>query len=195
VKLLRAVQESEVEPLGSDRPVKVDVRIVAATNVDLARAVKEGRFREDLFFRLAVFPVRLPPLRERLDDLEDLANALLVEQARRTGRSGLALAPAALAKLRAHRWPGNIRELANALERAAILAEGGAIDAGHLWIEEPARPAAASGGAAVRPLVELEKEAIVAALAHTAGNRRKAAELLGIGERTLYDKLRKYELE
>ena len=123
-KLLRVLQEGTLEPVGSDRTVRVDVRILAATHVDLARAIAERRFREDLYYRLHVFPLRLPPLRERLADLELLCAAMLAEQGQRIGRGALRISDAGLARLREHPWPGNLRELANALERAAIVTPG-----------------------------------------------------------------------
>jgi two-component system, NtrC family, response regulator AtoC len=209
-KLLRVLQEKRFERVGGSQAIESDVRWIAATNRDLRAMMADGRFRDDLYHRLAVFPIRLPPLRERPADLAPLARALLVEVGRELGKPGLTLTPAAERTLAAWSWPGNVRELGNALERAAILADGKTIDAGHIRLE-PSGPAAAApgggpaaaaggpamaaaGGGEVRPLVELEREAIVRALAAVDGNRRKAAELLGIGERTLYDKLKRYDL-
>ena len=123
-KLLRALQEREIDPLGAERPRKVDVRVVAATNGDLRRAVDEGRFREDLYYRLSVFPVHLPPLRERPDDIEALSRLFLERIAKEHRRAVPELAPATLERLRAYGWPGNVRELQNVLERAAILSPG-----------------------------------------------------------------------
>ena len=123
-KLLRVLQEGVVEPVGSDKSVKVDVRILAATHVDLERAIASGRLREDLYYRLAVFPLRLPPLRQRPEDLPLLCAAMLAEQSQRTGRSGMRVNEAGLERLRAHTWPGNLRELSNALERATIVTPG-----------------------------------------------------------------------
>src|SRR5512134_3767439 len=122
-KLLRALQEQEIEPLGSNKVIKVDVRVIAATSRDLKALVAEGRFREDLYYRLSVLPVRLPPLRDRLSDLEALAESLLESIAARTGLPQRELDPSALALLGAQRWPGNIRELRNALEQAAMLTD------------------------------------------------------------------------
>jgi two-component system, NtrC family, response regulator AtoC len=205
-KLLRVLQEKRFERVGGTRTLEVDVRWIAATNRDLRAMVDAGTFRDDLYHRLAVFPIRLPPLRDRKHDLLPIAKSLLVRVAADLKRSVPSLTKAAQERLLTASWRGNVRELANALERAAILADGDAIDAAHLWLDEPtgggppggASTRASRGGSgpdSIRPLAELEREAIEHALAVTDGNRRKAAELLGIGERTLYDKLKKYDAE
>ena len=193
-KLLRVLQEKRFERVGGSRTLDVDVRWIAATNRDLRAMVDEGRFREDLYHRLAVFPIKLPPLRERRADLLPIARTLLLRIAADLKQPVAKLTPAAEQRIQAASWRGNVRELANALERAAILADGPVIDAPHLLIDEPKASAAGGSvlGGRVLPLVELEKEAILHALEVVHGNRRKAAELLGIGERTLYDKLKKY---
>ncbi len=209
-KLLRVLQERRFERVGGSRTLEVDVRWIAATNRDLRAMIDEGRFREDLYHRLAVFPIRLPPLRERRADLLPIARALLARIGKDLKRPTPRLTAAAEQRLLAASWRGNVRELANALERAAILADGadgGAIDASHLWLDDAADAAAtptptgptaaisATAAVEVRPLVELEREAILRVLAVVEGNRRRAAELLGIGERTLYDKIKKYGIE
>ena len=191
-KLLRVLQERRFERVGGSRTLEVDVRWVAATNRDLRAMIDAGTFREDLYHRLAVFPIKLPPLRERKADLIPIAKNLLHRVAGDLGRSVPHLTPAAEQRLLASPWRGNVRELANALERAAILADGNVIDASHIWLDEPTVSARPTG---IRPLADLEHDAILAALEHVGGNRRKAAELLGIGERTLYDKLKKYGVE
>ncbi len=142
-KLLRVLQEGTLEPVGSDRTLKVDVRILAATHVDLERAIAERRFREDLYYRLHVFPLRLPPLRERLADLPQLCAAMLAEQSQRTGRAGMRVTDAGINRLRQHSWPGNLRELANALERATIITP--ARELGPESFEFAVRPASPSG--------------------------------------------------
>jgi two-component system response regulator FlrC len=191
-KLLRVLQERRFERVGGSRTLEVDVRWIAATNRDLRAMIDAGQFREDLYHRLAVFPIKLPALRDRRTDLIPIAKALLVRIAADLKRTVPRLAPAAEQRLLAATWRGNVRELANALERAAILADGDTIDAAHLWLDESAPPATASSGA-LRTLAELERDAIQRALEATGGNRKKAAELLGIGERTLYDKLKKLD--
>jgi two-component system response regulator FlrC len=192
-KLLRVLQEKRFERVGGSRTLEADIRWIAATNRDLRAMIDSGGFREDLYHRLAVFPIQLPPLRARKQDILPLAKTLLGRIAADLKCAPPKLTGAAEDRIVNATWRGNVRELANALERAAILAEGGAIDASHLWIEEPVAGSSAPG--AIKPLVELEKDAILAALAQTSGNRRKAAELLGIGERTLYDKLKKYGVD
>jgi two-component system response regulator FlrC len=193
-KLLRVLQERRFERVGGTRTLEVDVRWVAATNRDLRVMIDEGRFREDLYHRLAVFPIKLPPLRERKTDLLPLAKSLLDRIARDLKRPLPKLSATAEKRLLNAQWRGNVRELANVLERAAILAEGDTIDAPHIWIEDSDKPIA-PGVNDVKPLVELEREAILHALEVVGGNRRRAAELLGIGERTLYDKLKKYGVD
>ncbi len=194
-KLLRVLQERRFERVGGTQTLEVDVRWVAATNRDLQAMIADGTFREDLYHRLAVFPIRLPPLRKRPGDLAPMARRLLERICRDLKRRPLALSPEAEAKLRAHGFAGNVRELANVLERAAILAEGDTIAGGDLWLEGGAVASGAAASEPVRPLAELERDAVSRALELTGGNRRRAAEMLGIGERTLYDKLKRYAIE
>jgi two-component system response regulator FlrC len=187
-KLLRVLQERRFERLGGARTVEVDVRWIAATNRDLEATVRDGRFREDLYHRLAVFPIHLPPLRERRGDLLPLAETLLASISAELGRAQLSLDDEARERILQGAWPGNVRELANALERAAILAEGGVVRGEDLRVSVTL-PAAGPGG---RTMEEIERDAIRRALDEVGGHRRRAAERLGIGERTLYDKLRRY---
>jgi two-component system response regulator AtoC len=190
-KLLRVLQDRRFERVGGTRTVEVDVRWIAATNRDLRQMMDDGRFREDLYHRLAVFPLRLPPLRERPADILPMSRSLLAKIAHELKRPPLTLSPGAEKRLIASRWPGNVRELANTLERAAILADGDVIREDHLWVD----PAAPRAQVEIKSLADLEREAIVRTLESVNGNRRRAAELLGIGERTLYDKLKRYGLE
>jgi transcriptional regulator with PAS, ATPase and Fis domain len=193
-KLLRALQEQEIEPLGSNRVIKVDVRVIAATSRDLKALVANASFREDLFYRLNVLPIRVPALRERITDLEALAETLLESIALRSGMPQRELTASALAALAAHDWPGNVRELRNVLEQAAMLTDNarlGAEDFASILPGESA--AAAKRNAGVRPLpqlvAELERRSIDSALAATQGNKVSAAKLLGISRATLYEKL------
>jgi len=195
-KLLRVLEERRFERLGGSVPVAVDVRWVAATNRDLRSMARDGTFREDLYHRLAVFPIRLPALRERRDDIVPLAESLI---ARLSASSRSAAPPrmddAAKARLRGEDWPGNVRELRNVLERAMILADGPVINAEHLWIEAGKAPADAAGGSSGESsLADLERHTIERTLVAVGGNRRLAASKLGIGLRTLYEKLKRYDL-
>ena len=203
-KLLRVLEERRFERVGGTQTVAVDVRWVAATNRDLAERVAGGQFREDLYHRLAVFPIRLPPLRERRADLLPLAGALLARVARELGRPELTLGDDATHAILAHPWTGNARELKNALERAAILAGGDGVvrasdmsffAAGPRAELPPGAPASNLAPVAEGTLEDLERDAIARALDEVGGNRRLAAERLGIALRTLYNKLKRYGLE
>jgi DNA-binding NtrC family response regulator len=190
-KLLRVLQEQEFHRLGGTRTLRTDVRIVAATNQDLPAAVAAGRFREDLFFRLHVIAIHLPPLRERDGDVGPLATHLLGEAARELGRAGLRFAPEALEKLRAHAWPGNVRELRNAVERAALMADGDTIGADDLALS----PGQASGARGLEladaTLAGLERAAVVAALRRAGFVQKDAAARLGVSRRKLNYMIRK----
>lgn len=200
-KLLHVLQESSFEPVGSDRTVKVDVRIVAATHVDLQRAIQDGRFREDLFYRLNVFPLTMPPLRERLDDLPLLCESLLSEQAKRSGRKRKHVTDDGIAKLREYRWPGNVRELANVLERASILSH--TRELGPTDLDVPARTATGTGSEVraattranvVSTLDDAQRRHIKDALRQTRGRiygETGAASLLGLKPSTLQSRMKK----
>ena len=208
-KILRAIQEREIDRLGGTAPVKVDVRILAATHRDLAQEVAKGRFREDLYFRLAVVRLRIPALRERPADILPLARHFAKRYARANGLPDRDLSPAAERALLAHAWPGNVRELENTLHRAVLLAEGPAIGPEAIDLLEPAAqaepavqslapaPLPAHGPAPVAALVgrrmeEVERDLILETLSHCLGNRTRAAEMLGISIRTLRNKLHEY---
>jgi two-component system response regulator FlrC len=189
-KLLRVIQERRFERVGGSATIEADVRWIAATNRDLRHEQRKGTFREDLFHRLAVFPIRMPPLRERREDIPALADALLARIARNLGRSALVLDEGARRAITAADWPGNVRELGNALERAAILADGSRIVEGDLALMTSDGPAE-TGGRGAPTMDEAENDAIERALQKFDGNRRQAADYLGIGLRTLYEKLKK----
>ncbi len=195
-KILRVLQEREITPVGGNRVQPVNVRIVVATHRDLPAAVKEGRFREDLWYRLQVVPLWLPPLRERLGDVLLLAEHFL---RRLGGDSPKRLSAAAARLLLAHPWPGNVRELRNAMERAAILSHGPVIEVEHIGLQATA--ALTPGldidleGPMAAAIAQLEREMIVRALAATAGNRAEAARRLGLSRQQLYRKLAELDLD
>ena len=202
-KLLRVIQERQYERVGGTATLSADVRLVTATNHDLEQAVVDGRFRDDLYYRLAVFRVHLPALRERTDDILMLADHFLSEFAGRMGRSETGLSAEARDLLVAHHWPGNIRELQNAIERALILADGRLISAADLGIAAPAPTVAVSlSGPAPLPsppavipsLAEVEKQSILEALRRAKGNKSRAATALGLGRTQLYTLLRRFGL-
>jgi transcriptional regulator with GAF, ATPase, and Fis domain len=189
-KFLRVLQEREFQRLGGTRLLKADVRIVAATNRDLRKAVDRGAFREDLYYRLHIFDIRLPPLRERASDIPLLADVFLQEIGRSFGRPPAGLTRDAREALLQHSWPGNVRELRNALERAIILAEGGLITAQHFSFRADESPSAAPA----TDLALVERETIARVMQETRGNKSKAAGRLGLSRTQLYVRLRKYNL-
>ena len=195
-KLLRVLQDGVVERLGGTQPEQVDVRIVAATNRDLAAEVRAGRFREDLFYRLDVVTVRLPPLRERREDVPLLAATFLRTLAERNRRTVTGFSDAALQALSTHDWPGNVRELQHAVERAVVLCRGETVELQDLpepvRTAAPGRPPPSSGMLSVpvgTPLEEIERMLIRETLRHTRGDKNLAAQLLGVAPRTIYRKL------
>lgn len=197
VKFLRAIQEKEVTPLGSTRPVRVDVRIIAATNRNLEDAVRNATFRTDLFYRLNVVPIDLPPLRERREDIPLLVERFTEDFSRVYGVEPKRVTPAAMERIIQYAWPGNIRELQNAIERAFALSSEPEITLKDLppavlRAEEPAP--AAEPVIEPLPLEEIEKRNIMAALQRTGGNKNEAARLLGIDRQRLYRKIEKYGL-
>jgi DNA-binding NtrC family response regulator len=198
-KLLRALQEGAVRRVGADREREVDVRIVAATNRDLEDQVRRGRFREDLYWRLNVIHVHVPPLRERPIDIPLLVEHFLTRASETAGRAGLDVAPETLAILTAYSWPGNVRELENAVERAVALARGSRLTPDDLpeRIRTTGEVAAAIARAQERGLTlrELEREYIIETLRRAGGNKSRAAEILGLDRKTLYRKLDEYRGE
>jgi DNA-binding NtrC family response regulator len=199
-KLLRVIQEREIKPVGGDVFVKIDVRILAATNKNLRQLIKEGRFREDLYYRLAVVPIELPPLRERHEDIPELV-AYFLARRRGAGPRPHRMSPAALARLDDYHWPGNIRELENVIERAAILSDGQEIQARDLPPFAAATIAPAQSDD-TRPLKErvaqavrtVERQAILEALQAEHGSPTRAARRLGISRASFYNKLKEHDL-
>ncbi|MGD9903403.1 MAG: sigma 54-interacting transcriptional regulator [Vicinamibacterales bacterium] len=190
VKLLRVLQEREVRRVGENKGRPVDVRVLAATNRDLVEEIRAARFRQDLYYRLRVVELRVPPLRERRDDVLPLARTFLASAAARTGRKALTFSAAAAHQLVRYDWPGNVRELENAVERAVVLASGERIAADDLPDEVRVPPAADGAGAC--SLAEVERRHVLAVLQAADGNRARAAATLGIGVATLYRKLKEY---
>lgn len=193
VKLLRTLQEREVRRVGENRNRRVDVRVLAATNRDLPAEVHAARFRQDLYYRLRVVELRVPPLRERRDDILALARTFLTATAERMNRRVTGFTPAAANQLVRYSWPGNVRELENAIERAVALARGRSIDVDDLPEEVGLGIPTAHAPGDVRPLEEIEREYILAVLRANQGNKAVAAEQLKIGIATLYRKLKKYD--
>jgi two-component system response regulator AtoC len=208
IKLLRVIQERELERVGGNETVKVDIRLVTATHRDLDALVTEGKFREDLYYRLNVFPLRMPPLRERADDVEELAEHFARRFAAKLGRRFSAIDPEAMAKLRAYAWPGNVRELENTLERAMILCTDGTVRTEQLQLRSlpgpsrsvtPSPPAPASAapttGTLSEQLDDLERARLATALEKHRGRKSDVARELGINRSTLYYRLKKFGFE
>jgi transcriptional regulator with PAS, ATPase and Fis domain len=189
-KFLRFLQEREFQRLGGTRTQKANVRVVAASNRNLRQAVEEGKFREDLFYRLQVFDIELPPLRERMNDVPLLAEQFLEELGQSMGRSPARLLPDACDALLSYHWPGNVRELRNVLERAAILSDEGAIERCHLSLRATTAPAVSSND-----LGAMERQTIESVLRQTDGNKAKTARRLGLTRTQLYVRIRRYGLQ
>ncbi len=196
-KVLRALQEQVVDRVGGTTSIRVDVRVIAATNKDLPGLIQEGRFREDLYFRLNVIPIFVPPLRDRDDDIARLAEYFMSELAREYGRRPKAFSPGAMMRLRHYLWPGNVRELRNVVERLMIMVPGDTVEADDLHL--PSAAPQAGEAAAARPVVplaaareEFEREYILRALAEQHGNMSRTAEVLGVERSNLYKKMRAY---
>ncbi|AAR34505.1 sigma-54-dependent Fis family transcriptional regulator [Geobacter sulfurreducens] len=193
-KLLRVLQEEEVERVGSTRPVKIDVRIISATNLDLAEEVKKGNFREDLFYRLNVIPLQLPPLRERVEDILPLAKHFLAKYCKEMQRRNMSLASDTLEALESYQWPGNVRELENVMERVAALTEDNTVtvqDLPHNIREEGLTRLTGKGVDLVKVLAEIERGMIRDALVLSEGVKARAAALLNLNRTTLVEKMRR----
>lgn len=193
-KLLRVLETGEFLKIGETRPTKVDVRIIAATNRNLEKEIKEGQFREDLYYRISVFEIYLPALRERIEDIPLLAERFRKQFAFEQGMSIQKITPEALEAMKLYQWPGNIRELRNALERAIILCTTASIDLCDLPYELQQQGTPLHEGSTALDLASVEKQHIQKVLAHTKGNKTKTAELLGIALTTLYRKMTEYAI-
>jgi DNA-binding NtrC family response regulator len=211
-KLLRAIQEGEIDRVGGTESITVDVRIICTTNRDIQSFVEQGRFRQDLYYRLNVIPLKLPALQDRPEDIPVLAEHFIETFCRQYGVPKLELTPQAKTWLQEHDWPGNVRELQNLMERAVLLAGQGPIEKAHFLLDsdnpdwegleaaesagqEPSTPVGSEGGLPEAPLstlAEMEKRLIKQSLENTSGNRTQAAKLLGISVRTLRNKLNEY---
>jgi DNA-binding NtrC family response regulator len=198
-KLLRVLQDQEVRPVGGKTSYKTNCRILASTNRRPEAAIKDGRLREDLFYRISAIAIHLPPLRERRDDIMPLANSFLKRYASQANRDIRGFKPDALERLTAFDWPGNIRQLQNEIQRAVLLCEGGEVAAADLSITNVPTSIAMPAGEELDPnftlLEGVERNAIVQTLKATAGNKVEAAKLLGVGRQTLYNKIKAYGIE
>ena len=195
VLLLRAIQERAIERVGGVQPIPVDVRVIAATHRELGVQVSHGRFRADLFYRLNVFPITVPPLRERREDIPDLVRHFVHHFGRRLGKSNVDVSPNALRSLTAYDWPGNVRELENIIERAMIVSAGEQLEVDPRWLEAVGDRATDGEGSGA--LSDLERRAIIDALSRSHGRiygPNGAAAALGLKPTTLYGKMRKYHI-
>ncbi len=205
-KILRALQERELQRVGGTQTIKVDVRIIASTNKDLERAVKEGTFRDDLYFRLNVVTMQVPPLRDRREEIPELADHFLAEANTRLNRGITRLAPDTLAALMEYGWPGNVRELRNMIERAVVVNDGDVLALSSF--PPPIRPAEPAGGAAGQgrwdtlqnltldeKVAQLERAFVMDALARAGGVQAAAARLLGVTERSVWHLVKKHRIE
>jgi len=199
VKLLRVLQEREFERLGSNKTLKVDVRVIAATNQDLRAALEQGAFREDLYYRLNVVPINIPPLRERKEDIPYLVEHFLAKYSEETGGRVRSVTPAAMEKLIAYHWPGNVRELENIIQRAMVLAPGPALEPADIQLDSERRAAAAGDGIPFLPegmtLDQYEQQLIREALRRCDGNKSQAARLLGLTRNALRYRLTQMGIE
>ena len=190
-KLLRALDQRETKRVGADKPMAVNVRVISATNKDLEQEVKAGRFREDLYYRLSVVRVNMPPLRKRKEDIETIAGQALAGISAEINKKIIGLSPEATAALAAYSWPGNVRELKNVLGRAAALSDSTRIEPKDLFLTQ-GKKTSTLDGLSGKTLEEIEKAAILATLKAVSGNKTEAAKVLGIAYSTLYEKMKKY---
>jgi DNA-binding NtrC family response regulator len=201
-KLLRVLQEREITKIGGSEEVAIDVRIICSTNRNLQEEVGKGNFREDLYYRLNVIPLEVPPLRERMADIEPLAHHFIAKYNQDNGFTVSGLKPEALSRLKTHGWPGNVRELENVIQRAVVFAKAGDIGVDNLRLDGArsvnGTPAANAGAAGLVPgmsVAEAERILIIKTLEACGDNRTKAAEMLNISIRTLRNKLHEYKLQ
>jgi DNA-binding NtrC family response regulator len=192
-KLLRVLQEREYRPVGGRQSFKVDVRIVASTNLEVDVAIRAGKLREDLYYRISTITVHLPPLRERADDIVPLANSFLKRFASQAGRTITGFTPAAAEKLRAFDWPGNVRQLQNEIQRAVLMSDESLVDVGDLSIAH--EPLLDDEASSLTLLEGMERQTIVQMLKETNGNKLETAKRLGIGRQTLYNKIKAYNIQ
>lgn len=196
VKLLRTLEEKVIEKVGDHTPIKVDVRVVSATNRDLEQLIGDGSFREDLFFRINVFPLQCPPLRERLEDLPMIVQSFIRQNNEKTGKKILGMTPEAIEKMTAYTWPGNIRELRNTVEYAFVLCSSGGISAQHLPPKIAATHLECIEPAVTRPATSnAKKDALINALRQSGGNRTEAARILGVSRVTVWKQIKKYTID
>jgi two-component system, NtrC family, response regulator AtoC len=196
-KLLRVLQEREYRPVGGRQSFKVNVRILASTNLEVEVAIRAGKLREDLYYRINTISLNLPPLRERQDDIVPLATSFLKRFAAQAGRTINGFTPAAAEKLRTYDWPGNVRQLQNEIQRAVLMSDEAMIDVGDLSITQPAamEDAEENGGTSLTLLEGMERQTIVQMLKETNGNKLETAKRLGIGRQTLYNKIKAYNIQ
>jgi len=195
VKLLRVLENKQIERVGDHRSVSVDVRIISATHQNLVQLIEQQQFREDLYFRINVIPIRLPPLRERKEDIPLLVNSFVQRLQGRTGKAISGLTPEALQMVMGYDWPGNIRELKSALEYAFVIAESGQIAVDHLPPVLSEAPPKAFGSCKAASGDDKERQALIEALRRTGGNQTRAAEFLGINRVTVWNRMRKYGID
>ncbi len=196
VKLLRTLEEKEIERVGDHTPIKVDVRVISATNKDPEDLIARGKFRQDLYFRINVFPIACPPLRDRIEDIPMIIQNFIRRNNQKSGKKILGLTPEAMEKMTLYDWPGNVRELRNVIEYAFVLCSSGGIDVPHL----PPKIVGAllecrEAPKKSRPVDDRKKEALIEALKKAHGNRSEAARLLGVSRVTVWKQMKRYDVD